>query len=149
MKRALAAGIGVCIAVLLLAPYAVRLWPSELSIRLDPALGGQSVSVRSSNFAGTRRFAPDAGAIRVPSISHGTYDVDFQLTSGPHVWTQYLHTDAGFRRRVDFYISPGTSPGYFHLQITANRWFLPRRLIIFDGDVQAAETSEENPKFIW
>jgi hypothetical protein len=148
MKRALA-GIVVCIVVLLIAPYAVQLWPSELTIRLDPALGAQSVFVKSSNFSGSRRFAPDAGAIRLPSISHGSYAVDVQLSGDQHFWMQYLHTDAGARRWVDFHFSPGPSPDNLHLRITVNRWLLPRRLVIFDGDVRVAETSAENPKGIW
>jgi hypothetical protein len=143
--RAVAVVVISAVVCALVAMYAVRLWPSELSIRIEPALGSTSASLKTIFQSETRSAIPASGELRVPLISHAMYEVDLPLSSGRHLWTQYLHTDAGDRRRVDMHFSPTSSAESCHVRITANKWFFPKRLVLLDADVRAVDTSEEHP----
>ena len=139
--------VGVVLA-LLLAPYAVRLWPSALSVRLDPALAWQSVTIESYNLARPQRFTPSAGEVRISPIEHGLYRVGVQFADGQSMWGEFLHVDAGFRRRVDLFLGPSPQAGHVHLRLTASRGFLPRRLVLFDGEVRSSDASSEQPQIL-
>ena len=113
------------------AVVAVQLWPSGLSVRFDPALAWQSVTVQaeSYNLPAPIHFTPTGEPIFVGPINHGYYTVGVQLADGRTVWTTFLHLDAGDRRRVDLFAAPSSRGGYVHLRLTASEWLLPRRLI--------------------
>ena len=133
-------------AAALFAVYAVRLWPAELSVRVDPALASASAALKTTFQSETRSPIPVSGELRVPLVSHAAYVVDLPLSSGEHLWTQYIHTDAGDRRRVDVHFSPSATPNSCHVRIMANKWFFPRREVLWEADVRASDTSEEHPE---
>jgi hypothetical protein len=144
--RALGVTLIAFVVVLIAGVYAVRLWPSQLFIRIDPAVGSSSAALQTSFHSDTRSPIPASGELRVPLTSHAMYTVDLPLASGQHLWTRYVHTDSGDRRRVDMYFSRGSAPDSCHVRITANKWFFPNQLVLLDADVRAADTSEEHPE---
>jgi hypothetical protein len=140
--------LGACGVFVLLAASAVRLWPAELTVRVDPSLSQSAILITDFGSV-TRSPIPASGAIRVPVVSHAMYRVDLPLSDGEHLWAQYVHTDSGVRRRVDMHFSPSASPGSCHVRVAANRWFFSQRLVLLDADVWAKETTEEHPKGVW
>ncbi len=136
--------IGVFFVMGFVYPYLPRLWPSALSVRLDPSLAWKSISIASNNFRGEQHFMPTT-PVRVSPISYGAYITEILFSDGLSAWIEIYHTDAGDRRWVDLSISPSSRPGHLHLHVTANRWLFPKRLLLFDGEVRLADTTPKNP----
>jgi hypothetical protein len=145
MRAAIIVVIGIAISALA-AVSAVRLRPPELSVRIDPALASTSAALKTDFQSETSSPIPASGELRVALVSHAMYVVDLPLSSRHHLWTRYVHTDAGDRRRVDIYFSPASTPDSCHVRITANKWFFPGRRVLLDADVRATDTSEEHPE---
>jgi hypothetical protein len=155
LVRPMKARVG-CVVILCLAlvgigwvvvPQLVRLQPSRLDIHLAASLQWRSALLTSSNFRGPRRFTPGSGDIRVDQIEHGSYTLDIELPDERHAWIGYVHTDAGVRRRVEMDVSPAARRDSVHIRVTANKWFFPRRDLVFDEDVDIAGTTEQHPVF--
>lgn len=131
---------GCCIAGLFFVLlFTHRLRPSELYIHID-SIPWSCVTVESDNLSKPQSFDHSAHELRLSPISHGVYRIGVELSDGQFIWSQFLHYDAGVRRRIDIFLTPSQNSGYIHIRETTNR-----RKQLFEGDSRAADTSKEKP----
>jgi len=121
------------------AEFARRSSPAGLDIHIE-SIPWESVTVESSNLPQARHFASDAHELLVSPIGHGEYRIAIRLLDGRTVWSVYLHTDAGFRRRVDLFVAPSTRAGYIRFRQTVNR-----TEELFSGEIRPEDTTQEKP----
>jgi hypothetical protein len=126
------------LAVLVLLQLVSRRRPSALYVHID-GLAWIKVTVQSENLPQPQSF--DASReVSVTPISHGVYRIGVQLSDGQLLWTEFFHSDAGVRRRVDVFLAPASNPGWIHFRETANQ-----KDLLFDGETRPSDSTELKP----
>jgi hypothetical protein len=136
--------IVLCIVIgMLAAGYLPRLKPSKLCIHVSGAQWTR-VLVESSNLNERKAFHP-TGTLTLSPIEHGVYRVSVQYQSAETIWTEFFHTDAGVRRRIDLFFEGDPNIGPIRIRETANG-----NDVLFEGQATPKETSAERPlRLVW
>ena len=122
----------------LLAGYLPRLKPSTLCVHVSGAQWTR-VFIQSTNFAENKVFQPP-DALALSPIAHGVYKVAVQYVTGETIWTEFFHTDARVRRRIDLFFEGNPEVGLIKIRETANG-----NDVLFEGVATPGETSAERP----
>jgi hypothetical protein len=111
---------------LMYSQYGYKTLPNRIE------LTAASLSVFGSNSASLE--------VRVAPVSHGVYRIGVRLADGQSIWSDFLHSNVGERRRVDVFLSPSLRPGYIHFRQTASR-----KTLLFEGDTLRSDATEQKP----
>ena len=141
-------GLVGLLVLCVVALFAPRLFPSTLRVRIDSALPWKSVAVASPNLAMPRYFDFDA-PVDVRPLQHGLYTVRILFFEGRIASFEFVHTDAGDCRWLDLDVSRSAIPDAVRIRAASNKWFLPRQVPLFDGDVHLTDSNQTTPQWIF
>ena len=129
--------VGIVAVIVLLPIFSPRRAP-VLYVHVD-GLAWTNVTVQSANLSQPQRF-DQAMEVRVSPVSHGVYRICVYLVDGQSVWSEFFHSDARNRWRVDVFLAPSTNPGCIHFRETANQ-----KELLFESDARPSDSTEQNP----
>lgn len=135
----------ILIIILIVSVLIYRGFSSDKSLSEGLFLHFKNVSWReiniiSPNLDTTLSIEFQESPFRVCSLEHGVYTLLLQLDAGKAVWIEFLHHDAGVRKRVDISIQYHAEQDILQVIQTYNQTDE-----LFRGHTKIDATSEESP----